>query len=408
MRTRLITLAAGTFAIGIDVLVTASLVAPISRDLQVSESATGQLVTVFALSYAILSPLLAALTARTSRKHVLLTALTLFILGNVASALAPTYALVMVSRGVAAVGASLYTPNASAVAAAIASPERKGRAIATVMGGLTVATAIGVPIGSFIGGTMNWRATMWLVAALGAIALVGVTRVIPHIQMPIPTKLRDRLAPLGDRRVIAALTLVMLVFSSFYALYTYLGPVLNPATGGNATKLSVLLCAYGSTAVVGNAIGGKLADTRDPRRVRFTALAGLAAVLALVPLGRHWFIGALVWVALLGVPSVIQYVSHLKLLVELVPQATPVLLGLNASAQYLGMGIGGAVGGAALGAWGPSSLGWISTTIMLAAVVIALTALRHPASLPQSTAPKAAYEQRNTVGGLGKKQELSE
>ncbi|MFF2520318.1 MFS transporter [Streptomyces sp. NPDC058086] len=390
MRTRLITLAVGTFAIGIDVLVTASLVAPMSRDLQVSESAAGQLVTVFALSYAILSPLLAALTARMSRKHVLLAALTLFVLGNVATALAPTYALVMASRVVAAAGASLYTPNASAVAAAIAPPESMGRAIATVMGGLTVATALGVPIGSFIGGTMNWRATMWLVAALGAIALVGVTRAIPHIQLPIPTKLRDRLAPLGDRRVVAALALAMLVFSSFYTLYTYLGPVLNPATGGNATKLSVLLCVYGSMAVVGTTIGGKLADTRDPRKVRFTALACFAAVLAMVPVGRHWFIGALVWVALLGVPSVIQYVSHLKLLVELVPQATPLLLGLNASAQYLGMGIGGAVGGAALGAWGPSSLGWISTTFLLAAVVLALAALRHPASFPQSTAPEAA------------------
>ncbi|MER5465856.1 MFS transporter, partial [Streptomyces sp. NPDC002668] len=87
MRTRLITLAVGTFAIGIDLLVTASLVAPMSRDLQVSESAAGQLVTVFALSYAILSPLLAALTARMSRQHVLLAALTLFVVGNVATAL---------------------------------------------------------------------------------------------------------------------------------------------------------------------------------------------------------------------------------------------------------------------------------------------------------------------------------
>ncbi|CAM5329716.1 MFS transporter OS=Streptomyces chartreusis OX=1969 GN=CP983_21695 PE=4 SV=1 [Streptomyces chartreusis] len=258
------------------------------------------------------------------------------------------------------------------------------------MGGLTVATALGVPIGSFIGGAMEWRATMWLVAALGAIALVGVSRAIPSIQLPVPTRLRDRLAPLGDRRVVAALALVMLVFSSCYILYTYLGPVLNPSTGGNATTLSVLLRAYGSMAVVGNAIGGRLADSRDPRKVRFIALACFAAVLAMVPLGRHWFIGALVWVALLGVPGAIQYVSHLKLLVELVPQGTPLLMGLNASAQYLGMGIGGAVGGAALGAWGPSSLGWISTTILLAAVVLALTALRHPSSLPQSTAPEAA------------------
>ncbi|MER5466976.1 MFS transporter, partial [Streptomyces sp. NPDC002668] len=251
----------------------------------------------------------------------------------------------------------------------------------------------GVPIGSFIGGTVNWRTTMWLVAALGAIALVGVTRVIPRIRLPMPTKLRDRIAPLGHRHVVAALVLVMLVFSSFYALYTYLGPVLDPATGGNATKLAVLLWVYRSMAVVGTAIGGKLADTRDPRKVRFTALACLAAVLAVVPVGRHWFIGALVWVALLGLSSVIQYVSHLKLVVELVPHATPLLLGLNASAQYLGMGIGGAVGGAALGAWGPSSLGWISITFMLAAVVLALTALRHPAALPQSTSPEAANEE---------------
>ncbi|MQY04727.1 MFS transporter [Actinomadura macrotermitis] len=376
MRSRLLALAAGTFAIGVDAFVTAGLVAPVARDLDVSPSAAGQLVTVFALSYAVLSPVLAAATARFSRRPVLLAALALFVLGNVATALAPSYPLVLATRVVAAAGASMYTPNAAAVAAALAPPERRGRAMAAVMAGLTVANAIGVPLGTWVGGALGWRATLWLVAGLGAAALAGVALVVPDLRLPVPDGLRRRFAPLADRRVAAMLGLIMLLFAGFYALYTYLGPVLAPATGGDGGRLAVALWVFGTVSIGANLVGGRLADGLHPDRVRIGALAAFAVVVALVPLVRDDYAVTLLWAAVFGVPSWLQYATHLRLLVELAPGATPLLMGLNASAQYVGMGLGGALGGIALGAWGPASLGWPAAALVLGALAVTVATRR--------------------------------
>ncbi|MER7365663.1 MFS transporter, partial [Nonomuraea wenchangensis] len=147
MSARLYPLAVGNFALGTGMFVTAGLLPPISADLGVSRSAAGQLMTVFALAYAVLSPLLAALTARMPRRRLLLLAMGVFVAGNVLTALAPTYALVLATRVIAAAGAAMFTPTASGVANALSTPERRGRALALVMGGLSVSSAIGVPLG---------------------------------------------------------------------------------------------------------------------------------------------------------------------------------------------------------------------------------------------------------------------
>ncbi|MDW6061874.1 MFS transporter [Streptomyces sp. FXJ1.4098] len=172
MRLRLLLLALGTFAVGTDSMVMAGILGLISRDLDVSVPTAGQMVTVFALAYALLAPVLATLTARWPRRQLLLTALTVFTAANALSALAPTYPLLLATRVLAAAGAALYTPTANAVATSLVPPERRGRALATVLGGMTVATALGVPLGTWIGRT-DWRLTMWLVVALGAAALAG-------------------------------------------------------------------------------------------------------------------------------------------------------------------------------------------------------------------------------------------
>ncbi|MFJ4650188.1 MFS transporter [Nocardia sp. NPDC088792] len=396
MNSRLLTLASGTFAIGIDAFVTAGLVAPLSKDLHVSTSAAGQLVTVFALSYAVLSPLLGTATATLSRKHVLLIALSVFVLGNIVTALASSFTLVLASRVIAAAGASMYTPNASAVAAALSPPERRGRAIAVVVGGLTVATALGVPLGSWIGGAFSWRATLWMVAGLGLVALAGVALIVPAVHLPTPARLRERLRPLRDRVVATTLLHTVLLFGGMFTAYTYLGPILHHATGGSAGTFSLLLWVYGIMAFTGSTLSGRLVDRIGPQRVLPLTLVANIVILAAAPLAGHAFVTALIWIMCFGLPGWIWAVAQQHRLVELAPRDTPLLLGLNASAQYFGTALGGAVGGLGLQWWGAGSLGWIGAVLVLGALgllTVSLRTARHrkaaAATIPGTTATPA-------------------
>ncbi|MER7081185.1 MFS transporter, partial [Saccharopolyspora kobensis] len=167
---RVAVLALGTFAVGTDAFVVAGVLPEIAADLDVGIAQAGQLVTVFAIAYAVLSPVLATLTGAWPRRAVLLTALAVFVLGNIATALAPSYATVLATRVLAAAGASMFTPIAGAAAASLAPEGQRARAISLVVLGLTVSTALGVPLGTLLGSVTSWRGTMWFVAALGAAA----------------------------------------------------------------------------------------------------------------------------------------------------------------------------------------------------------------------------------------------
>jgi predicted MFS family arabinose efflux permease len=152
-------LAVAAFAIGTEAFVIAGLLPVIASDLQISMAATGQLVTAYALTYAVGSPILAVTFNNLDRRTVMTLALCCFIAGNLLAVVAASFAMLLMSRMLMALGAGLCMPTALAVAVAIASPERRGRAIALVISGLTVATVLGVPLGTWIGNHYGWRAT---------------------------------------------------------------------------------------------------------------------------------------------------------------------------------------------------------------------------------------------------------
>ncbi|WP_150130577.1 MFS transporter, partial [Streptomyces sp. 150FB] len=179
-------LAVGMFAIGTDGYVIAGLLPPMSRDLGVSESAAGQLVTVFALAYAVGAPLLGIAIGGLRRRPVLVGSLTLFAATNVAAALVHSYAAMLAVRVVAALSAAVFTPAAAAVAPELVPVGRRGRALGTIGAGTAVATALGVPLGTLIGGAYGWRATFLAVAALGVPAVVGVVALLPALPLRSP------------------------------------------------------------------------------------------------------------------------------------------------------------------------------------------------------------------------------
>ncbi|MER6008140.1 MFS transporter [Nonomuraea angiospora] len=376
MTSRLYPLAAGNFAIGTGMFVTAGLLPPISKELGISSSAAGQLMTVFALAYAVLSPVLAALTARLSRRTLLLVALGVFVLGNVLTALAPTYPLVMATRVVAAAGAAMFTPTASGVANALTEPERRGRALALVMGGMTVANAIGVPLGTWLGSVSGWRSTLWMVAGLGVIGFAWVATVVPVVRIPTSGRLRERLAPLGDRQVLAVLVTQLLLFAAAFTAYTYIGSLID-------LPLPAVLWAWGIGGIVGNQLGGRFTDLYGPRRMVLLALGASTLFLALIPVANLALPVALVWAFLWGALGWLVAPAQQFRTVSVVPGNVPIGLGLLSSAQYVGLFLAGLAGGATLDWYGRTGVIVLATAFGLVALLFTLATYR-----PQAVSPK--------------------
>ncbi|WP_234814882.1 MFS transporter, partial [Noviherbaspirillum denitrificans] len=179
MDRRLLVLAAGMFAIGTDSFVIAGILPEVASSLRVSIGLAGQMVTVYALSYALLSPVIAATAAHWPRKRLLIVGLAVFIVGNLVTAIAPTIELVLASRLIAGLGAAMFSPTATATGASLVPPEKRASALAIVIAGLSSATALGSPMGTFIGGLGDWRSTMWFVTAVGVIAWFAVYMMLP-------------------------------------------------------------------------------------------------------------------------------------------------------------------------------------------------------------------------------------
>ncbi|MFI0151863.1 MFS transporter [Streptomyces lydicus] len=380
MRLRLLLLALGTFAVGTDSMVMAGILGLVARDLDVSVPAAGQMVTVFALSYAVLAPVLATAAARWPRRRLLLTALTVFTVANALSAVAPTYPILLATRVLAAAGAALYTPTANAVATALVPPERRGRALATVLGGMTVATALGVPLGTYLGRT-DWRLTMWLVVALGAAAFLGLALLLRDLPAPTAAPdLRARLAPLRNRRVLVAAATTLVFFLAVNVVYIYLGTAVRPATGGDAGRLSLVMLVSGVTSVAGNWLGGRAVDRFGVRVVLLAGGSAAAAAFLALPWASATMTGALLYAGVAPLAGWAVAVALPHHLASIEPSSAPLLISLNSSALYLGVAAAGGVGSLALTVLGAHWFPLVSTVLALVAVSLGAVSTRRRVS----------------------------
>lgn len=376
---RLLPLALATFAVGTDSYVIAGLLPAIAADLRVSTPAAGQLVTVFALVMALSAPIMGALTGGLDRRTALLVALGVFVAGNAVTALGTGYEVVMIARVVTAVGAGMINSAASSAAGAIAPAERRGRALAFVLGGLTAATALGLPLGTLIG-RADWHVTLWAVAGVGLVAALGIAAGLPRVRLPAAS-LGERLRPLKEGRVVALLAVTTLVFLGAYTLYTYVGPALREATGGSGPLFAAVLTAWGVGVLTGNIVAGRLVDRYDPAHVLTWPLAVAVVMLALTPVATAALVPTLAWAAVWGVALGVVVVPQQHRLIALGPATAPVLLGLNSSAVYLGMALGGGLGGLAQEWFAvvPAVLGLPAAGVTAVALLCHLTTARRRA-----------------------------
>jgi DHA1 family inner membrane transport protein len=376
MDKRLIVLASGMFAIGTDSFVVAGVLSQVSASLGVSVALAGQMVTLYAISYALLSPVIAAAAAHWPRKRLLLTGLAVFVVGNVVTAVAPNIELVLASRLIAGLGAAMFSPTATATGASLVPPEQRGRALAIVIGGLSSATALGAPLGTFIGGALDWRATMWFVAAVGTLAGLGVAWRLPKIPTPAAVSLSRRLAPLADTRVLLTLLTTWLVYAGLFLVYTYIGLSFDRATGGDSRVLAALLLLWGVSATAGNLAAGRLTDRYGSRHIINAAIVVLILDFALLPLTSASLVTAVPALIVWGVCGWGLLVPQQHRLISITPAAAPLLMGLNSAAIYVGVSMSGVIGGAAITWFDRHALGVVGAVFIAVALFVAERARR--------------------------------
>lgn len=343
-------LALGNFVVGMGVFVVIGIVAPIAEALKVSTADAGIVVTSYAVAYALLSPVGAALTGRLPRRLVLAGSLGMFCLGSLLSAVSTSLFMLAASRLIVALGAAIYTPLSAGVAVAVTAPHERGRALAKVFAGMTMAQVVGVPLGAWLAARFGWHAPFFLVAALAAVCAMVLIRTIPRdIQVPAGS-VSSILTALANPRLMAAVSFTATLMTAVYIVFTFFAPIIQASTGLDAGARSLYLGLFGLGAVGGNFLGGFLSDRVGPMR---TLVLVCLAHMIMLPLfavmpWNPWLLAIIVFVwssfAWCFMPP------QQSRLVAIAPATPALALALNAAMIYGGIAIGSVVG-ASLLAW---------------------------------------------------------
>lgn len=372
-------LALGAFSVGTSAYVVTGLLPSLSAGLGISTSAAAQLATVFSLAYAVGSPLLAAMSGRWERRRLLVTALAVTALGNVLSAIAPSYWLLLIARVITAAGAAVFTPVGSAVAAQLLPPERRGRAVAIVFGGLTVALSIGVPAANLLSPRVGYRGVFALVALFALAGAVAVRFMLPTVSAPAVVPFRRRFDAAKNPRVLVSLLVTVISCLGAFSAYTFMSPILAATGGLHGAAVSVPLFCYGVGAATGNLLGGRVADRWGARKPLMIMLGIGAVSLALLPLAGTSLPGAAVVLFVWGLSTWAFNPPMQHSLIELMPSAPALVLSLNASAIYLGVGLSGIAGGLVLTVGDPAVLSEFAAVLTMVALLVILLGLRQRA-----------------------------
>jgi len=370
-------LALGTFA---------GLLPGMAADLGVGIATAGQLVTAFAFAYALSSPVLTALTGHINRRNLLMWAMAAFAVANVLAFASQGYWALMGARILLAFAAGLYVPGANALASVVVPPEQRGTAIAIVNGGLSMAIALGVPLGALIGDGMGWRTTFAGVAVLSALALTGLLFGLPRgigADIAVAT-LKERVTTVAQPAILLTLCVTTLWAMASYVTYTYLALFIANATSIHGAQISFVLFLWGIAAAVGLAVSGKAVDKRGPRAVILPALATSTLAFLLMSFSAHWMnkdwadMPVLLAVIAWGIAHWAFYPAQQTTLVGVAGvKSAPIVLSLNASFMYLGFSLGAGLGSLVMAYSRSSNLGLVSATAVLGALSLSWAIGRH-------------------------------
>lgn len=374
MTFQLLALCFGNFIIGTGTMIVPGMLPALAEGLNVSLPVAGQLVTVFAVSIGISAPILSGATSRFDRRLLLVAIMTLYFVGHLVSALISSHALMMVVRGITAISAGLYVAQAASAAALLVPPEDRGRTMAFVFLGWSIAAVFGLPAGAYVGATLGWRTGFGLVAAGCLISAIWLWFALPSglRVTPIDRAMWGRLFRHPSVLLVASVTIF--ITAGQFVIFPYFVAGAIALVQATPLKVSILLATYGVFGLLGNLVSGRLCDRLGAQRVVMGMVAFLMVSQFIWTTSQGVYMLMALSMAVLGIGSFSSNSSQQVRLATLAPELASVTIAFNSSAVYIGQAVGTSVASVILarmsGAEGYAALGWGAASMTLLAMAL--------------------------------------
>lgn len=372
----LLSLAMSAFAVATSELMMMGLLPELAASLHVSIPQAGLLVSGYAIGVVVAAPIMAVITNGLARKSTLIGLIGIFIFGNVLCALAPDYSILLAARIFSAFCHAAFFGIAAVIAADVTPDERRATAVAVVFSGATVATILGVPLGTAMGQHFGWQSAFWMVAAMGLVAVGALIAWLPAGIPAHPAEFRREIASMGSLQIALALLVSGFTWAGFIAVFTFISPILSEVSGATEEGVVLVLLLFGVGMTIGNFVGGRLADWRlVPSIVGMIAAAAIVLVIIAVVLDNvATAVAALICWGLLifALAPALQY-----WVVKAAPDAPNVASTINQASFHLGAAAGAWLSASAL-YFGASygHLPWVGEVLILTALAIAVITVR--------------------------------
>ena len=343
----LLALALGAFGIGVTEFSPMGMLSVIADDLNVSIPTAGMLISAYAFGVVVGAPIMTLGFAKMSRRNLLLLSMCIFTLGNLVSALADSYASLMVGRIITSFNHGSFFGVGAVVATQLVPPEKRASAVAAVFSGLTIANIGGVPLATYVGETIGWRTAFGGMTVLGLITLVALRVSLPKLEVDGQTSMKDELKVLTKGPVMFALLLTVVGASSMFTVFSYITPILQDETQQSTVFVTVMLVLYGTGLAVGNWVSGKMAD-KNLTATLMTALISTVVLLLVfaATMQNPYIVAPLIF--FWGISSFAVVPPLQSLVVDEASDAPNLASAMNIGAFNLGNAIGAALGGAVI------------------------------------------------------------
>lgn len=350
MNFRVFILAISVISVGLVELIVGGILPTIANDLQVSIGQAGQLITVFALVYAVSGPILYTMTANIERKKLLLLTLGIFVLGNVITYMSPSFLFVMIARVITAMSTALIIVLSLTIAAKIVKQQHRAKAIGLIYMGISSSLVLGVPIGIIVSDAFGWRMLFLFIGLMALLSMILIAFTLDRIEVDQVQSLKSQLKALRNKKMLTAHLTMLFLLAGHYTIYAYFTPFLESELGLNTQWISICYFIFGIAAVGGGAFGGSLADKFGSKVSIILVVTSFAIILFLLPFSTVSFplflVVMVIWAALSWslAPPLQNYI------VETDAETAGIHQSFNNSALQIGISLGSLVGGVVNGA----------------------------------------------------------